>query len=107
MELSVDALAIKLNSIYNQFVTRNEDIGSIFIRDDVDALMNFLSSNNTTPQQYENCYNQGLLHMAGILTIVLFNIIAQYDAISIYKYLSQQIPDLLNDDVVFVLFNNT
>lgn len=101
MELSVDAFVIELNSIYNQFVTRNEDIGSIFLRDDVDALMNFLSANNTTPQQYENCYNQGLLHMAGIFMIVLFSIIAQYDAIAIFKYLSQQMPDLLKDDVLF------
>lgn len=104
MELSVDTFVIKLNSIYNQFVTRNEDIGSIFLRDDVDALMNFLSANNKTPQQYENCYNQGLLHMAGIFMMFLFIIIAQYDAIAIFKYLSQQIPDLLKDDVMYDSF---
>lgn len=65
MELSVDQYIQSLNTIYGKFVTKNDDVASILMRDDVDSLVNLVATNKVTLDQYENCYEQGILHMAG------------------------------------------
>ena len=109
MNSVVDEYKKRLNSIYNQFVTKNDDIASIFLRDDVDSLVNMLAAQKCSPRDYTNCYGQGLLHLAGIFTFCYFYFIAQYDSFNILKYLLQQDPDCVNikeDAVIFTFHLN-
>ena len=93
----------RLNSIVSQFVTKKDDIASIFLRDDINSLVNMLTTLKVSPGKYTNCYGQGLLHMAGIFEFFYFYFIAQYDSFNILKYLLQQDPDCVNvkEDAVF------
>lgn len=65
MNLTIEECVEQLNAVYGKYVTKNDDVASILIRDDVDSLINLLSTNKTEVDKFENCYDQGLLHMAG------------------------------------------
>ena len=66
MNSILDQYNNKLATIYQQFVSKNDDITSILEQDDVDAFINYISNQKVDIEQYENCYDQGLLHMACI-----------------------------------------
>lgn len=104
MNSILDQYNNKLATIYQQFVSKNDDITSILEQDDVDSFINYISNQKVDIEQYENCYDQGLLHMACIFMFFILNI-AQYDSINIVKYLLQQNPNVLKEDAVRIIIS--
>ena len=51
---------------------KSEDIASIMLRDEVDSLISFVATSGKTIDNYVNSFDQGLLHIAGILLLVPF-----------------------------------
>lgn len=64
--MNAEEFLIRLSDVLNKYNPRSDSLSSIFQRDDVDMLMNVLSTNQISPLEYKNSYDQGLLHLAGI-----------------------------------------
>lgn len=75
------------------------DVISVIRRDDADGLINLVSTQQISPQEYTNSYDQGLLQLAGIFMCTSYDELAQYDAINCIKYLVQQNICPLQEDV--------
>lgn len=90
----------QLDSLLKRHAVRKDDVAALVRQDDVDSLLNYLTANNIRPEQYENCYDQGLLHLAGIRFLFPFHHVAQYDAVNILNSLLHQSGDLLKEDAV-------
>lgn len=88
------------DSLLKRHAVRKDDVAALVRQDDVDSLLNYLTANNIRPEQYENCYDQGLLHLAGIHFLFPFHRVAQYDAVNILSSLLHQSGDLLKEDAV-------
>lgn len=83
----------------------NVDVISVIRRDDVDSLINLVTTQQISPEEYRNSCDQGLLHLAGISTHSFSYPLAQYDAINCTKYLVQQSICPLQEDAVLVLIS--
>lgn len=83
------------------------DVISVIRRDDADGLLNLVSTQQISPQEYTNGYGQGLLQLAGIFILTYCDDVAQYDAINCIKYLVQQNICPLQEDVGLICRDDT
>lgn len=83
----------------------NMDVISVIRRDDVDSLINLVTAQQISPEEYKNSCDQGLLYLAGISIRSFSYPLAQYDAINCTKYLVQQNICPLQEDAVLVLIS--
>ena len=90
----------QLDSLLKSHALRKDDVAALVRQDDIDSLLNYLATNSMRPEQYENCYDQGLLHLAGSCLLSSFHCVAQYDAVNILNSLLHQDGNRLKEDAV-------